>query len=60
MIRKEVFLTPSVLKECCRVISDILTNHMEATGLYFVRCLMKCLCENQQQRPEPAQEMEPE
>ncbi|KAJ0599641.1 putative Mago nashi protein [Helianthus annuus] len=36
MIRKEVFLTPSVLKECRRVVSDILTDHMEATGLYFV------------------------
>ncbi|KAF5803483.1 hypothetical protein HanRHA438_Chr06g0280801 [Helianthus annuus] len=39
-------------------------DHMEATGLYFVRCSMKCLCErspgNQQRRPEPVQEMEPE
>ncbi|KAM0021199.1 putative Mago nashi protein [Helianthus debilis subsp. tardiflorus] len=60
MIRKEVFLTPSILKECRRIVSDILTDHMEATGLYFVRCSMKCLCENQQRWPEPAQEMEPE
>ncbi|MFS7893770.1 hypothetical protein Hanom_Chr00s001105g01673931 [Helianthus anomalus] len=48
------------LNPCCKVRPHVesslyLTDHMEATGLYFVRSPG-----NQQRRPEPVQEMEPE